>query len=231
MRLSASVYVTETRGTRKPLIGETMKNIYLRFICSASALGAAAVMLIGAAPLTSAHRATASDACIVPSATNFAVTDPQIAAIVVAANSVDIEAGKLAQSKTRNKKVREFADSMVRDHTAVNKAAVDLVTRLGVTPEENDTSRSLTTSGEQTRARLNGLSGKAFDRAYIDNEVAYHKLVIEALDKTLIPSAQNAELKQTLISVRPSFIAHLQHAEQLQASLGGKKSVKGSSRR
>jgi putative membrane protein len=207
-----------------------MKNIYLRFICSATALGIAAAMLIGAAPFTSAHKATASELAVSSSATNFAVTDPQIAAIVVAANSVDIEAGKLAQTKTKNKKVREFADSMVRDHTAVNKAAVDLVTRLGVTPEENDTSRSLTTSGEQTRARLNGLSGKAFDRAYIDNEVAYHKLVIEALDKTLIPDAQNAELKQTLISVRPSFIAHLQHAEQLQASLGGKKLAKGSAK-
>ena len=207
-----------------------MKNIYLRIICSASALGVAAAMLIGAAPFTSAHRTTVGGSGSLPSATIFAVTDPQIAAIVVAANSVDIEAGKLAQSKTRNKKVKEFADSMVRDHTAVNKAAVDLVTRLGVTPEENDTSRSLTSSGEQARARLSGLSGKAFDRAYIDNEVAYHKLVIEALDKTLIPDAQNSELKQTLISVRPSFIAHLQHAEQLQASLGGKKSGKGSAK-
>jgi putative membrane protein len=205
-----------------------MKNIYLRFICGASTLGVAAAMLIGAAPFTSAHRTTASEPTVSSSPTIFAVTDPQIAAIVVAANSVDIEAGKLAQSKTRNKKVRDFADSMVRDHTAVNKAAVDLVTKLGVTPEENDTSRGLTTSGEQARARLSRLSGKAFDRAYIDNEVAYHKLVINALDKTLIPDAQNAELKQTLISVRPSFIAHLQHAEQLQASLGGKKSAKGS---
>jgi putative membrane protein len=208
-----------------------MKNIYLRLICGASALGVAAAMLTAAAPFTSAHGPTATDPGSSRSATVFAVTDPQIAAIVVAANSVDIEAGKLAQSKTKNKKVREFADSMVRDHTAVNKAAVDLVTRLGVTPEENDTSRSLTASGEQTRARLNGLSGKAFDRAYIDNEVAYHKLVIDALDKTLIPDAQNAELKQTLISVRPSFIAHLQHAEQLQASLGGKKSSKGSTKK
>ena len=205
-----------------------MKNIYLRIISGASAFGVAAAMLSAAVPFTSAHRSTTSAPGTLTSATFFAVTDPQIAAIVVAANSVDIEAGKLAQTKTKNKKVREFADSMVRDHTAVNKAAVDLVTRLGVTPEENDTSRGLTTSGEQARARLSGLSGKAFDKAYIDNEVAYHKLVIEALDKTLIPDAQNSELKQTLISVRPSFVAHLQHAEQLQASLGGKKPGKGS---
>jgi putative membrane protein len=203
-----------------------MKNTYLRFIGGASALAIAAAVSAGAAPLTFAHGSSVSDARVSRPAATAAVTDPQIAAIVVAANTVDIEAGKLAQSKTKNQKVREFADSMVRDHTAVNNAAVALVTKLGVTPEENDTSRSLTASGEQTRSRLGGLSGKEFDRQYIANEVAYHKLVIDALDKTLIPGAQNAELKATLISVRPSLVAHLQHAEQLQATLGGKKSDK-----
>jgi putative membrane protein len=204
-----------------------MKNTYLRLICAASSFGIAAAVSIGATPFTSA-RASEATAPAARSAATVAVSDPQIAAIVVAANSVDVEAGKLAQSKTKNRKVREFADDMVRDHTAVNKAAVDLVTKLGVTPEENDTSRSLTSSGEQTRARLGGLSGKAFDREYVDNEVAYHKLVLSAVDSTLIPGAQNAELKATLIKVRPLFVAHLQHAEQLQASLGGKKSGKGS---
>jgi putative membrane protein len=188
-----------------------MKNTYLRLIGLTSALGIAAAMSLGATPFTSA-RAT------------VAVTDAQIAAIVVAANAVDVEAGKLAQSKTKNKQVKEFADSMVRDHTAVNNLAVALVTKLGVTPEESDTSRGLTSSGEQTRARLSGLSGKEFDREYVNNEVAYHKLVIDALDNTLIPNAQNAELKETLVKVRPSFVAHLNHAEHLQASLGGKKS-------
>jgi putative membrane protein len=203
-----------------------MKNIYLRLISAASAFGVAAAVSIGATPFTSARGSEASEPAATRSAA--AITDPQIAAIVVAANSVDIEAGKLAQSKTKNRKVREFADDMVRDHTAVNKAAVDLVTRLGVTPEESDTSRGLTSSGEQTRARLGGLSGKTFDREYVDNEVAYHKLVLDAIDNTLIPGAQNAELKATLVKVRPTIAAHLQHAEQLQASLGGKKSVKAS---
>lgn len=155
-----------------------------------------------------------------------AVTDAQIAAIVVAANTVDIEAGKLAQSKTKNPKVRQFANTMVSDHTAVNKSATELVTKLGVTPEESETSRGLTMSGEQTRARLSGLAGKEFDREYINNEVAYHRLVIDAVDKTLIPNAQNAELKAALVNVRPALVAHLKHAEQLQAALGGKKSAK-----
>jgi putative membrane protein len=205
-----------------------MKNTYLRLISATATFGVAAAVSIGATTFSSARGAEASDLTATRSAATAAITDPQIAAIVVAANSVDIEAGKLAQSKTKNRKVREFADDMVRDHTAVNKAAVELVTRLGVTPEENDTSRSLTSSGEQTRARLGGLSGKTFDREYAANEVAYHKLVLDAIDNTLIPGAQNAELKATLVKVRPTIAAHLQHAEQLQASLGGKKSAKGS---
>ena len=198
-----------------------MRIKHLRLIGGASALAVAAAVTFGAAPFMTAR------GHVSPAPRAAAVTDPQIAAIVVAANTVDIEAGKLAQSKTKNQKVRQFADTMVTDHTAVNKAAVELVTRLGVTPEESETSRGLTASGEQTRARLNGLSGKEFDREYINNEVAYHRLVIDAVDKTLIPNAQNAELKATLVSVRPALVAHLKHAEQLQASLGGKKTGKG----
>jgi putative membrane protein len=203
-----------------------MKNTYLSLVSFASALAIAAAVALGATPYTSARGTAAGEPAASGPAVTAAVTDPQIAAIVVAANTVDVEAGKLAQSKTKNQKVKEFADSMVRDHTAVNNAAVALVTKLGVTPEENETSRALTASGEQTRARLSRLSGKAFDREYVDNEVAYHKLVIEALDKTLIPGAQNEELKATLVSVRPSFVAHLQHAEHLRDSLRGKKAAK-----
>jgi putative membrane protein len=183
-------------------------------------------MAIGTASFPAASGPDASNVVKSQPATIGTVTDPQIAAIVVAANTVDIKAGELAQSKTKNPKVKEFADTMVRDHNAVNKAAADLVTKLGVTPEENDTSRGLISSGEQTRDRLAGLSAKDFDTAYIDNEVAYHALVIKALDDTLIPNAQNAELKALLVKVRPSFVAHLHHAEQLKASMAEKKSAK-----
>jgi putative membrane protein len=201
-----------------------MKIKHLRTIGVPAVLAVAAAVIFGAAP----SKATRGHALHKPHAPRAAaVTDPQIAAIVVAANSVDIEAGKLAQSRTKNEKVKQFADTMVNDHTAVNKSAVELVTRLGVTPEESETSRGLTASGEQTRARLGALSGDEFDREYIANEVAYHRLVLDALDKTLIPNAKNAELKATLVGVRPAFVAHLQHAEQIRAELGGKKSGKG----
>ena len=201
-----------------------MKTMKIRLISIVSTLAIAAVS-IAAATFTT-YEAAATNIVMSEPATTSPVTDPQIAAIVVAANTVDIKAGELAQSKTTNPKIKQFADTMVRDHTAVNKAAVELVTKLGVTPEENETSQSLTSSGEQTRERLGGLTGKEFDIAYIDNEVTYHATVIKALDDTLIPNAKNAELKALLIKVRPSFVTHLQHAEQLKASMIGKKSPK-----
>ena len=147
-------------------------------------------------------------------------TDPQIAAIVVTANQVDIDAGKLAKSKSHSKEVKEFAQHMITDHSGVNKSATELVTKLHVTPESNPTSQSLQQGGDQNLANLKTLSGSAFDRAYVDHEVAYHEAVIKAVDSTLIPSAQNAELKALLVKVRPAFVAHLEHAKQLQASLG-----------
>jgi putative membrane protein len=147
-------------------------------------------------------------------------TDPQIAAIVVTANQVDIDAGKLAQSKSQSKDVKEFAQRMITDHTGVNKSATELVQKLHVTPESNDTSKSLQKGGDENIANLKKLSGPAFDKAYVDHEVVYHQNVLDAVDNTLIPSARNAELKALLVKVRPAFVAHLEHAKRIQSSLG-----------
>ena len=147
-------------------------------------------------------------------------SDAQIASIVVTANQVDIDAGKLAESKGSNADIKAFGKQMVTDHTGVNKQAVELVTKLKVSPEDNATSQSLKKGGEDNVKNLKTLSGAAFDRAYIEHEVAYHEQVIDALDKTLVPSTQNAELKNLLVSVRPAFVAHLEHAKMVQAKLG-----------
>ena len=149
------------------------------------------------------------------------LTDAQIAAIVVAANQVDIDAGALAAKKSKHAEVTRLANLMVTDHTAVNQAAVALVTRLGVTPEETDASRGLVSGGAATRARLEALDGAAFDKAYVDNEVAYHEEGIRVVDTALVPAATNADLKQMLVGVRPALVTHLEHAKQVQAALAG----------
>ena len=144
--------------------------------------------------------------------------DAQIAHIVVTANQVDIDAGKLAERKGHAKDVKAFGKMMVTDHTGVNKQAIALVKKLKVKPEDNDTSRSLKKEGQENVKKLKGLKGAAFDKAYIDHEVDYHQQVLDAIDKVLLPNAKNAELKALIEKVRPAFEAHLEHAKQLQAA-------------
>lgn len=147
-------------------------------------------------------------------------SDPQIAQIVVTANQVDIDAGKLAAQRAVGKDVRDFAQLMVTDHSGVIEAAVELVTRLHVTPEANATAAGLQKGGDENLAKLKALKGAPFDHAYVEHEVAYHQAVLNAVDQVLIPSAHNAELKALLVKVRPAFVAHLDHAQHLAATLG-----------
>src|SRR6185312_10715438 len=126
------------------------------------------------------------------------INDAQIAHIAYSAGVIDVTAGKQALAKSHDKAVRAFAEEMVRDHTAVNDQALALVKKLGVTPQDNPTSQGLTKAADAERAKLAKMSGAAFDREYVNNEVAYHKTVNGALEKVLIPSSKNAELKSLL---------------------------------
>jgi putative membrane protein len=144
-------------------------------------------------------------------------TDPQIAHIAYTAGQIDIEAAEQALKKSKNKEVVAFAKDMVRDHKAVNEKALSLVKMLKVTPEDNDTSKSLSQQAAQNE--LAKLNGDAFDKAYVTNEVAYHKTVNGALENTLIPSATNPELKDLLSTGLKIFQGHEQHAEQVAADL------------
>jgi putative membrane protein len=145
-------------------------------------------------------------------------TDPQIAHIAYTAGQIDIEAAQQALKKSKNKEVVAFAKDMVR-HKAVNEKALSLVKKLKVAPEDNDTSKSLSQQAAQKRAELAKLNGDAFDKAYVANEVAYHKTVNGALENTLIPSATNPELKDLLSTGLKIFQGHEQHAEHVAADL------------
>jgi putative membrane protein len=150
-----------------------------------------------------------------------APSDAQIAAIVLAANSADSATGAMAAQHGTNAQVKRFAELMVTDHGGVNAQAVALAQKLGLAPEENPTSRQLTQGGEQSRQQLGAQSGASFDQGYIGHEVEYHQAVLDALDQTLIPSAQNAELKALLQQVRPAVASHLEMAKGIQKELQG----------
>ena len=149
-----------------------------------------------------------------------ALNDAQIAHIVVTANSIDSAAGVVAKAKGQNKLVKAFGQTMITDHSGVNAQAVALATKLGVTPQDNATSQQLSAGAAGSATTLQGLTATSFDRAYIAREIAYHEAVLDALDKTLIPGAQNAELKELMVKVRPAFVAHLDHARELQKTIG-----------
>ncbi len=163
-------------------------------------------LLAGAAMLAFAAPALAEDA---------AINDAQIAHIAYTAGQLDVEAGRQALERSHNDEVRAFAQTMVRDHQAVNQQALALLQRLGVTPQEHATSAALTSQAAAEQQRLAGLEGAAFDRAYAEREVAYHAAVNEALRTTLIPSADNAELKALLEAGMSLFSALQQNAEAL----------------
>ncbi len=146
-------------------------------------------------------------------------TDPQIAHIAYTAGEIDIKAAKLTKKNSKNKQVRSFADDMIRDHRAVNEQALALLNKLGVKPEDNETSRALTKQAEAQLKKMSSLKGAKFDRAYAQNEVAYHQLVNDSLRKTLIPSATNGELKALLSTGLKLFEGHQQHAEHLAQGL------------
>ena len=162
----------------------------------------------------------AAEAPAAEASTAPGVTDPQIAHIVVTANSIDSSMGELAKTKARSSAVKAFAQTMITDHAAVNQQAVKLAQRLKVTPEANDVSRQLQQGADEARTGLESKSGAEFDRVYMEREVQYHQAVLDALDTTLIPGAQNGELKSLLQSAQPAFAAHLERAKQVRGGLG-----------
>jgi putative membrane protein len=161
-----------------------------------------------------------SSFALVVSAQSGKPTDPQIAHIAYTAGNIDIEAAQMALKMSKNADVRAFAENMVKDHQTVNKLALDLVKKLGVTPEDNDTSKALAKGAAAKREELAKLKGAAFDKAYMENEVAYHKTVNGAVETVLIPSSSNGELKALLQQGLKIFKGHQQHAEHTLEKIG-----------
>jgi putative membrane protein len=150
---------------------------------------------------------------------NPGLTDPEVASVAVVANQIDIAYAEIAKEKSKDTEVLKFAQTMINDHNAVIAQAGALVKKLNVTPKDNEVSKKLLADAETTKKSLREKSGKAFDKAYVDNEVTYHKAVISTVEGLLIPETDNAELKDLLQNVVPALKAHLGHAEMLQKSM------------
>lgn len=203
----------QTRSTINNAIGMLAVATIFTMGCSSPDAGTTAEV----APATQEVAPAAPEAPATPQ-----LTDPEIAHVAVTANQIDVDYAAIAKQKSKNQSIIHFADAMATDHSGVIKQAVALATKLNVTPLDNAVSQSLVTGANEVKARLNALEGDAFDEAYIDNEVAYHKAVIDAVNKILIPQTQNADLKALLVSVAPVLNTHLEHAEMVQKELARK---------
>jgi putative membrane protein len=148
-----------------------------------------------------------------------AISDAQIAAVVVTANTADSAAGEMAQKSGTDAEVKEFGKRMATDHGAVNKQATAWATAAGITPEENDDVRAMKQDAADATASLQGKTGKDWDKTYIDHEVMMHQQVLDAIDQKLLPNAQNADLKKLLTDTRPAIQAHLDAAKAIQTKL------------
>ena len=151
--------------------------------------------------------------------TNPKLSDAEVASVAVVANQIDISYAEIAKEKSKDAEVLKFAQTMINDHNAVIAQAAALAEKLGVTPKDNAVSQGLLKDSEKTKKSLRSKSGNAFNKAYVDNEVAYHKAVIAAVEGLLIPETDNQELKELLQNVVPALKAHLGHAEMLQKSM------------
>jgi len=163
--------------------------------------------------------ATRSSAYVAPHPAGL--DDPTIVAIFDAANTADIETGSLAAERAASKDVRQFGAMLARDHQQVRQQGRDLAKKLGVTPTPPKDDQSAKDHAA-TMARLRSLSGAEFDHAFLQYEASFHKGVIDAVQSTLLPAIQNAELKALVVKVAPAFQAHMLAAQNLEKKLAGK---------
>jgi putative membrane protein len=169
----------------------------------------ASVLAIGAV----AFAIKTSSATPVP-ASKIALDDATIVAIFDAANTSDIETGELGAKKGSTQAIRDFGAMLARDHKTVRQQGRDLAKKLGVTPTPPKDDNSAKDHAAIMK-RLSSLSGAEFDKAFLQNEVGYHEAVIAAVQKTLLPAIQNAELKDLVTKVAPAFVAHRDAAKNM----------------
>lgn len=163
--------------------------------------------------------AVLAGAVVLPARAAEPMNDLEIAHTAYTAGQLDIRYAHLALAVSENADVRSFAETMIRDHSAVNSAAVDLITELNVTPQDNDLSRALVQGAADKRAELMGLSGSAFDCAYAQNELGYHQVVNKTVEDSFIPAVTVAPLKELLTDALATFKVHEGHAEQMVSNL------------
>ncbi len=171
---------------------------------------------------------TGTAAAVAPDpSTSSDLNDLEMAHVAVTANNTDIKYAHLALALSDNPEIREFAETMIRDHTAVNEQVAALAKRLGVTAQDNEVSRELRANARRITNELSRLRGAEFDRRYAANEAAYHQSVNGLVAEQFIPNIDNPQVKQAFEGALEIFLVHQEHAEKLDRKLGGMGGMEG----
>jgi len=165
--------------------------------------------------------ASPEDTTPTAAAPSSGLTDAQIVDVLAASNQVDARSGELALASGSDARVRQYGQRLTVDHTGANRAGAELASRLGIVAEPNPISARFRDDAERSRSVMERESGAEFDRVFLENEVEYHTMMLQALDGTLLPAVRNPELRSHIQGIRPVVEAHLQQARQLQAALAG----------
>lgn len=147
------------------------------------------------------------------------LNDLEIAHVAYIADNIDIQYAHIALALSTNPEVREFANTMIRDHEAVNEQALALLKKLDAQPQDNFLSQALQDGAVKIINELTALRGDAFDKRYAENELAYHKSVNELVENTFIPNIENAEVKELFKAGLEIFKVHEGHAEMMVKKL------------
>jgi putative membrane protein len=146
--------------------------------------------------------------------------DPEMAHMLQTAHAIELRRASLAREKAASPQVRALADSIIKDHTAMNGRAMGWLHALNLVPVDNEHSRLMNAGADDAYAALQGMSGATFDRAYVDHVVTFHQQVLDLLDEVMLPNAGGERFRNELLAqTRPLISAHLQQARDLQQSL------------
>lgn len=156
-----------------------------------------------------------------PASPAVALTDDQVLQALHSANAAEIEQGNLAKQRAQDSDVKDFAGTMVKDHTNAEKKGHEAAKKAHMSPAPSSVSTSLESNARQLTNAMSARTGADFDRAYIDAQVKQHQAVLDMIDTQLLPNAKAPEIKNLVQSVRPKIESHLKEAQQLQRKLAG----------
>ncbi len=142
------------------------------------------------------------------------LTDSQIFMVLSTANNGEIKQAKTALPKLKMDEAKKYAEMMIKEHSANEKNAQALASRLQLISQTSNLSKSLQNDSDKIVSKLNQITSDT-DKNYMMSQVKVHRKVLTIIDKQLIPNTKSSELKNMLVQTRDTVAKHLKAAEDI----------------